>query len=757
MSGRDRKPGQGRGDKEAGGPGDGSRSLVSPGKRTLSMGLPASTGTPPAPVQRKHDPAAETLMNSSAEQQARETASWMNVAMRPDIHGEPAANAHVRGNVVQLMLGGNEATSSSQSSEKKGEASSSQDPTEKQSAPQESTSPAVDINELGALSWKELLARFKSMSNDQKANLYYQIHVREQLQRDVPGSLAKLKTSIEKQPQGQTLAQEFGYLEVFKAQHGYTASSSIEGHDLFGSPILTLYPLERDQSALTGSRRNYTHRPILDIEIKGFRLYARCYLGLYKKGSSEGHKDITADAEGKVQLQNVDLMNLGNPFKALLWCEDYLSNKEHDGSTSGEKNKVPPSPVVRSFLVPLTDAHTLLDTGQHVARPLDQDRGAGQFGNYGTPDVYAETLHPLAGSLVSFFAEYEDFAPEAEKPNQTVLPLSHLQQHLTGHAGDPRDMTTSGIMAQHGRKGHEATFAAPYDPALTAYSEYISTENILFKDATQASIPATTGKFAKQRFDLSRFPAVKAAATSRGTTPPQEPSPEVIELQQRWQTFLEAYGQVPRTEQSSSSTAHHEQQPEAADPRFQYADAQVLEESPLRPEMFERVGNAGGGDCLFHALAGKDLSPREILDLRQRIAARIEETPDTELGKNANSNQVVATLTQTPVIGEHEAMEMVRGRDQVPNAVYASMVAVPGIYTGPDELMQWCALEEQVVIVVDAPHGQVLAYSGEGSEILLDLNHAPEGLEQLRDIIDGYPIALYKSGNHYERIKGIKQ
>lgn len=293
-------------------------------------------------------------------------------------------------------------------------------------------------------------------------------------------------------------------LQEFTDTYGYTVPKGASVHDLYDHDVLSIYPIERkDESTGDGydvtrggkggrggkgaqeSQRKRVHRPILDLEVVDGRFFARCYLGMFAKGEG-GRKDVTADSSGAIEFRDIGLMNLGNPFKAMLWCEDYLSSNEHD--------RFKPDPVVRSFLVPLSSAAWMLDgTPQSGARPLDQDRGSGQFGNYGSP-VYAEKLEPLVGSLVSFFMRLEEL--ELAETNQVKLPMSALQEHLTGTGGDLRDMS-DGIAAQHDRKGHSASFSKGYVDALTAY--YDSLRDTGFTDATATDDTAHTGKWKRDR------------------------------------------------------------------------------------------------------------------------------------------------------------------------------------------------------------------------------------------------------------------
>ena len=304
---------------------------------------------------------------------------------------------------------------------------------------------------------------------------------------------------------------ELQELEKFVTMHQYTYPRNVSPSILFDADVLSIYPIEKDLVMQPYDKARDAnlfsgHRPILDLERVNGRLYARCYLGLWAK-SQGGNKDITASAEGEISLKEVHLMNLGNPFKALLWCEDYLSSTEH---YKGGETK--PSPVVRSFLVPLKDVEKMM-SGEWGARWLDRDRGAGQFGSLAkTPNgIFADNLHPLAKSLVSFFLDIKEV--KVREMGQKKLPMTLLQHQLTGTAGDPRDMTTSGVAAQHGRKGHDAAYADDYAQSLARY--YKSVEIAGFPDATQEEVHINESSMKKMRMqtneiDLASFPYVLA-------------------------------------------------------------------------------------------------------------------------------------------------------------------------------------------------------------------------------------------------------
>ena len=319
-----------------------------------------------------------------------------------------------------------------------------------------------------------------------------QITFYEQLDEAFKG--ATNPTIVRMLARGQVMALELAGLRAFMETFGYAKSSSTYVHKLFGHQTLTLYPIQKSELALSkqGAMRTVVHRPILDLERVADRWYARCYLGLLAKSTSPTHKDITADVHGTIVFTHILLMNIGNPMKALLWCEDYLNSSEHDS--------FPADPVLRSFLVPLSDVGNVF-SGEGGARPLDQDRGSGNFGSSGSTDESSAymngKLHPLPGSLVSFFLNPTEYTTAL--PGQRKLPMSLLQHYLTGHADDPREMTTSGIAAQHGRKGHEATFADEYAETLGAYYMSVDPEETDFTDATKDEDAPKRGKYAKGR------------------------------------------------------------------------------------------------------------------------------------------------------------------------------------------------------------------------------------------------------------------
>lgn len=592
-------------------------------------------------------------------------------------------------------------------------------------------------------------------------------------------------------------------IENFCIMNGYAAGKTYSASELFENLQVTLYPKQGENPLKDEKAAHRPHRPILDIEFVGRKAYARCYLGLYSQAGDSKFKDVTSSDSGEITLKDIGLMNLGNPFKALLWCEDYLTNQEH--YQNADREKPAPKPVVRSFLVPLDDASGLLrgEGAFSDTRPLDQDRGSGQFGNRGDHDIYAKVLHPLIGSLVSFFHDPGDYAKASDK-GQKKFGLIDLQEFLTGQREDPRAITKGGIAAQHGRGAYKAPFDAKYADVMAAYYESVDPAATDFTGATGGE-PAKFRKSHAIPKEFDAFPLVKKLAerlSPKDLAEGKRSVPESIRNSgsealspslTRLQNFVAAYNGLPvradadpaerglegADKGDASDRAPGKEEPkrmegsppevspvmsgktdapkvEKENPQHQYASAGD-QAGPIVPaRWFQLVRNPGGGDCLFHALEGRTLKGPELLLVRQQVADVRGSMHDTATGSHYNANVVAATILQTPRL--ERFAPMIAGRDSVPNSVLAQMQSIPGVYAGSEELIQWCALRGQTVFVVDAD-GSVVEYSATRTRRVTRYAagsaRSGSGLEIIRSIIKSGKMVLYKSPSHWERIEGI--
>ena len=251
----------------------------------------------------------------------------------------------------------------------------------------------------------------------------------------------------------------------------------------------------------------------------------------------------------------------------------------------------------------------------------------------------------------------------------------------------------------------------------------------------------------------------------------------VVESNQRFSTFLSAMRSLPQV--PDAPVTFEERAPEAQNPTNLYVGAEeqteksdlesllfddpAFETSPFDFPLdlpvwfdatrFERISNPGGGDCLYHALAGRTLSPSEMLVERARVAAARHATPDSADRRTLNALNVANALHQTFPLYRGFVDALVVGRHQVPNTVYAAMQAVPGLYAGDDELIQWCGLTNQTVVVVDSA-GTLAVYSARGRDAWF-LIHGYQ-YQAVNDAWATADIALYKTPGHWERIVSVR-
>ncbi len=176
-------------------------------------------------------------------------------------------------------------------------------------------------------------------------------------------------------------------IREFAERTGYIVGRTFSVHELFDNLTLTLHPEEGKNPKEKEKSAHRPHRPILDIELVGDepRPYARNYIGLYATAPDSRFKDITSDDSGNVTLKDIGLMNLGNPFKALLWCEDYLTNR---GALQNSDEKPAPKPVVRSFRAVGRGGRSAVERGRFLGDTATRPGpGSGQFGNLGDANI----------------------------------------------------------------------------------------------------------------------------------------------------------------------------------------------------------------------------------------------------------------------------------------------------------------------------------------------------------------------------------
>ena len=164
---------------------------------------------------------------------------------------------------------------------------------------------------------------------------------------------------------------------------------------------------------------------------------------------------------------------------------------------------------------------------------------------------------------------------------------------------------------------------------------------------------------------------------------------------------------------------------------------------------FRLRANAGGGDCLFHALAGTDLSRDRIRETRRAIAAvrmRMAAMP------RANAKRVIASLLQTPETRAYGIALADRGLSLASNGTIAALQSVAGMHAGEAEIGQWCAAHGTGVLVVDANGRQSRIDARGARKVRAD----PGAGKALIDrALRRRQIVLFKTPGHWRRIDAV--
>jgi hypothetical protein len=201
--------------------------------------------------------------------------------------------------------------------------------------------------------------------------------------------------------------------------------------------------------------------------------------------------------------------------------------------------------------------------------------------------------------------------------------------------------------------------------------------------------------------------------------------------------------------------------------------------------------NAGGGNCLFHAIAGTkntpDLSDSEMDALRNKVAHVLEEKPDDPDNPDINYFDYCLTMLsgETPPADNHgrPVFENSEGMEthHVSNAMMAQVQRMPGHIAGDREIAQWLALPEnqnKTVVVVEALAGcesiitfqygkreawdlkkQIPPLSEDAAVERLRASLATALAEEARGVApsDRTQLALYRTLGHWQAITGVNK
>lgn len=167
------------------------------------------------------------------------------------------------------------------------------------------------------------------------------------------------------------------------------------------------------------------------------------------------------------------------------------------------------------------------------------------------------------------------------------------------------------------------------------------------------------------------------------------------------------------------------------------------------------IPNAGGGDCVIHALEGRNLTDEELLVTRAELADIRRTMPDTETSPSANASLLATLLLETPRFSQN-GLSLMQGRHAIPNRVLADFQAIPGGYAGVETIEQWVALprnHDKTVVSIELEQRKGdLFRGGKRIEPSLSVN-SKEDLKKLDDMVREANVVLYLERSHWEQIE----
>lgn len=177
----------------------------------------------------------------------------------------------------------------------------------------------------------------------------------------------------------------------------------------------------------------------------------------------------------------------------------------------------------------------------------------------------------------------------------------------------------------------------------------------------------------------------------------------MAEVQQRW---LNAVTLLERSESEEIRVEHADQ------PERESLSIAIPDDFEFGRLSFVSDLTGGGGDSIFHALAGTRLTDNEILAVRKSVA---EMRSSGELGKTlgvdqnfleSGKNAALRAALKHTVFREKPLLDkFIPGDKHISDEVYAAFQACPGFHEGYETVAQWTLLEAnkgKTVLYLDA-------------------------------------------------------
>ncbi|QLL11846.1 RHS repeat-associated core domain-containing protein [Pseudomonas chlororaphis] len=202
---------------------------------------------------------------------------------------------------------------------------------------------------------------------------------------------------------------------------------------------------------------------------------------------------------------------------------------------------------------------------------------------------------------------------------------------------------------------------------------------LMFRSNNEKNTPTSSGKgFFAAKFSNwindSKAPTANPASKSNSI---ESASTNKTIAVNRFNQFLELL-QLQKPPSASASTAT----PVASElHRFSAKNFGDYEYSPTLKQhgAVKLLSNKADGNCLLYALAGRDLSFEEIIELREDIAKQVG---ISRAGRDVSSLEIYSSLVPTIP----NTLALIEGLDKVSVETLQAMIKVPGIYAGDTEI-----------------------------------------------------------------------
>ncbi len=179
------------------------------------------------------------------------------------------------------------------------------------------------------------------------------------------------------------------------------------------------------------------------------------------------------------------------------------------------------------------------------------------------------------------------------------------------------------------------------------------------------------------------------------------------------------------------------------------------EENPgAQRSWFAITANQGGGDCLLHALSGRNLTFDQVVATRDQLSASMG---DLMADRTVSGSHAYQSLYQSHMT-DRRMEQALHGKHQIPINTYRLAIKVPGLYAGEEEIQSFCHLPDQPDEVYVVTHLGELRRVNENGTVLIArvATDGPDQFKQrVRTLLTGGQTVLYKSSNHWERITGV--